>query len=78
MSATENEVIQDEFNAKYITAKEIAETVGVSRAAVSTAITTERLPKPFYVGTSTVQLWERDKIQPHLDSWKQSLEGKTE
>lgn len=59
------------FEALYITAQQIADAVGVSRASVFSARNSGRLPNGFNIGSTYI--WERAFIKPYVDSWKDKM-----
>jgi len=64
---------QDEFDKLYISSSEIAEQVGVSRAAVTHAQQRGDLPQPITIGNSGIYVWTRETAQPMIDAWKHSI-----
>lgn len=66
-------VSQQEFNAKYITATEIIETLEVSRSSVHAARVQGRLPNAIDLH-GQIYIWERSRITPYLNAWKVMLD----
>jgi hypothetical protein len=64
---------QKNFDSQYIAASEIIDTLGVTRSALMYARKSGRLPEGIVVSKGLLFIWERDKIQPHLDAWKKEL-----
>lgn len=64
---------QTEFDAKYISASEIAQELGVYRASVHHARRRGDLPNPILVGPNMIFIWERASIRPFIDAWKTRL-----
>jgi hypothetical protein len=64
---------QTHFDKQYIAASEIMETLGVTRAALLYARRVGRLPNGIVVSKGLLFVWEREKIQPHLDAWQKEL-----
>lgn len=65
---------QDEFNNRYITTIEIATRLGVSRATVTNARKSGRLPNAIRpTGDMNIYLWVRDNIEPHIAAWELML-----
>lgn len=60
------------FHELYVTATEICESLGVSRAAVHYRHKHGNLPG--CISLQKVHVWEREQITPHIERWKQSLE----
>lgn len=57
------------FKALYMTASEVCDDVGVTRAALTKAILRGDLPDPIYV-SSTFVVWEREIAAPFISIWK--------
>jgi predicted DNA-binding transcriptional regulator AlpA len=64
---------QRHFDQKYITATEIADTLGVSRPAVHYARKRGILPNPILVGPDMIFIWERAAVTPAINAWKEKL-----
>lgn len=60
---------QARFEQQYTTSAEIAERVGVSRAAVAIARAAGHLPDAIVLGPGLPVLWERAALEPHLEAW---------
>lgn len=65
---------QDDFNTYYITSTEIAKVVGVSRPGVLKARRRGTLPDAISVGGDRIYIWDRQKVQPFINKWKQQRE----
>lgn len=61
------------FNARYITATEIAEDLGVSRVSVLRAKQRGLLLDPIQVGDNHVCIWERDAVKSSIEAWRRVL-----
>jgi hypothetical protein len=67
---------QEEFDKRYVTSAEICVDLSVSRVSVFNRRKAGELPDPIVVrtpGRIHMLLWERDKIAPHLERWRQQL-----
>lgn len=67
---------QARFNFTYVTVKEIADIVDVSRVAVQHAIERGVLPAPIVVNNNQCHLWERLEVAPHVEAWRQAVATK--
>lgn len=63
---------QERFKEKYITAPEVCEFVGVSRATLMNARRRGLLPDPVDLH-SKLFMWEREPVMPYLEAWKLML-----
>ena len=64
---------QEQFDKTFITATEVSAEMQVSRATVLRAKERGDLPDAIIVGDHYVCLWEREKLRPHLEAWKERL-----
>ncbi len=64
---------QKEFDARYITSKEVIEFVGVTRPALFVARSKGYLPGAISIADGKVIFWEREFIMPHLRAWRMSF-----
>lgn len=64
---------QERFDKTYISATEVSVEMQVSRATVLRAKERGELPDPIIVGDHYVCIWEREKLRPYLEAWKQRL-----
>lgn len=67
---------QSLFDKQYITAQQIADHVGVSRVSVFNARKSGKLPNSIKLDSTF--LWEREFIQPYMDSWKNDITVRSE
>ena len=58
---------QAEFDAKYITAAEICQRVGISRPALQNG--KRKLPAPIVIPGSQNQLWIRAEVEEIINAW---------
>ncbi len=58
---------QAEFDAKYITANEICQRVGISRPALQNG--KRKLPPPIIIPGSQNQLWIRAEVEEIINAW---------
>lgn len=68
---------QREFDERYITSSEIAETLGVSRSTILHARRTGKLPDMIVV-RGRAFIWERDKVKDYIEAWKVVLDARRE
>lgn len=72
-----NQSAQEQFNQRYITASEIMETLGISRAGFLYARRSERLPEaPICVNHGRLLIWLRSEVEPILTIWKEELDAR--
>lgn len=64
---------QERFDQLYITSTEITKELKVDRSAVHNARKRNLLPEPIVIPGARISIWERDKVQEHLDAWKIAL-----
>lgn len=64
---------QQTFDAKYITATEIMETLGIARSTLLVARRNGKLPNPILIA-GQIYIWERDKVRDYLAAWKLMLD----
>jgi hypothetical protein len=67
---------QERFNAKYISASEIAKDLRVSRPSVMRARERNALPGAVLVGDGNIYIWERETVRPFVDAWRITLQAK--
>lgn len=66
---------QTTFDDLYITASEIMETLGISRAAFLYARLRGKMPQaPIVVNKGRLLIWHRKEVQPIINSWKQEID----
>jgi predicted DNA-binding transcriptional regulator AlpA len=65
---------QAEFDAKYITAQEIMQDIGVTRPALKYARDRKLLPPPIVLAKGTLLVWVRTDVSEYLAAWKKVLE----
>jgi hypothetical protein len=75
-SAVRPNVAQQSFDAKYITAAEIARECKVSRPSVMRARERGALPNAVSVSDGNIYIWEREGARPYIDAWKITLRAK--
>ena len=68
-----NSAPQEKFDKTYITSSEICKLLQVSRPAIHFRRTAGKLPGAINVFGQQLLIWERDKIQPHLQEWLNAL-----
>lgn len=64
------------FDQKYITASEVMRIIDITRATLLYARRSGKLPTPIVVNEGRLLIWERDKILPYLNEWKQAIDFK--
>ena len=64
---------QKRFNERYITSREIAIRLNVTRTAMLNARLKGTLPDSIYVDGANMYIWERDSVEPHIKSWHMRL-----
>lgn len=64
---------QKAFDAQYITSSEICEELKVSRTSIANARKTGTLPNPIAVNGLHIFIWERARVRPFIDAWKEQL-----
>jgi predicted DNA-binding transcriptional regulator AlpA len=65
---------QSDFLEKYVTAAEIRQLLGVTKATITRAKATKRLPAPITLPGSKLAVWERVSIMPYIQAWKVVLD----
>ncbi len=63
---------QAEFDAKYITSREILQLVKVSEVTLYKARRDGKLPEPIVV--NHIYIWDRARVNPALLAWKEAVE----
>lgn len=71
-----NKTKQQQFNEKYITSREIAARLGVSRTAMLNARVKGMLPGSIFIEGANIYLWDRVEIEIHLISWQAKINGR--
>ena len=64
---------QQEFNRKYVTSRQIAQRLGVTRTAMFNARQKGMLPNPIYIEGVNFYIWERDAVEPYVAAWEKSM-----
>jgi predicted DNA-binding transcriptional regulator AlpA len=64
---------QSEFDKKYISSREIARRLKVTRPTVYNARKRGDLPDPIVVDDSTIHLWLRAEVESMLRAWERKL-----
>ena len=66
---------QRAFDAKYISAPELAELLGIARSQLTLGISQGRIGDPIIVGNNGAHIWERELITDQLVKWQTYLEA---
>lgn len=67
---------QIRFDETYITAAEIMRNLNLSRAGLLYARRTGKLPDPIALNDGRLFIWEKETIQPYLDTYKVVLNAR--
>ncbi len=68
---------QQRFDKHYINSVEIAQMLGVTRAAVMYARKRGILPEPIVVNNCQIFVWERAAVTPYVDAWHNTIKRRT-
>lgn len=66
---------QEEFDMLYISSREIAQTLQVSRTTVST-FAKSKLPEPIRIEGTAMLFWPRRLVKSEIDRYKEHLDNK--
>lgn len=69
---------QARFDSMYITSTEIGQRLNVTRPAIHFRRRDGLLPDAIQVSGNQLYIWERSKIEPHLQRWEEQLKAKRE
>ena len=69
-------IAQERFDKTYITSREIAQRLEVTRPAIHFRRKAGLLPCAITVPGNTLTIWERESIEPHLRKWEEQLQFK--
>ena len=75
---TAAQAAQQQFDEKYISAREICESLEVSRSSITNAQKRGLLPDPIRleIGDCHVCLWDRAEVTANLEAWRLMLQAR--